>query len=134
LFAAPAAQRVWHTAGVETGETVAPLRERLLEIYARETPRVMDKLRGAAQARDWPALRSLAHYLQNSADALGAGQLQRCCHDLQSAAETATGDSVQSLLNAVELAANEPLFSCGWKQPPGHVSPPGHVGQLAHAL
>jgi signal transduction histidine kinase/CheY-like chemotaxis protein/HPt (histidine-containing phosphotransfer) domain-containing protein len=109
LFAAPGAHRVWRTAGAETGETAAPLRERLLEIYARETPRVMDKLRSAAQAHDWPVLRSLAHYLQNSADALGAGRLQRCCHDLECAAETAAGDSVGLLVREVEQAANEPL-------------------------
>jgi HPt (histidine-containing phosphotransfer) domain-containing protein len=69
----------------------------------------VDELRGAARAHDWPTLRSLAHYLKNSADALGAGRLQRCCNELQFAAETATGDSVGSLLTAVELAANEPL-------------------------
>jgi signal transduction histidine kinase/CheY-like chemotaxis protein/HPt (histidine-containing phosphotransfer) domain-containing protein len=126
MFAAPAAQRVWRTAGAETEETAAPLRERLLEIYARETPRVVDKLRGAAQAHDWPALRSLAHYLQNSADALGAGQLRRCCRDLESAAEKAADDSVGPLLTAVELAANEPL-SFRRKQPLVH------VGQLVHA-
>jgi HPt (histidine-containing phosphotransfer) domain-containing protein len=109
MSAAPAAQRVWRTAGAETEETAAPLRERLLEIYARETPRVVDELRGAARAHNWPALRSLAHYLQNSADVLGAGRLQRCCNALQFAAETATDDSVGPLLTAVELAANEPL-------------------------
>jgi HPt (histidine-containing phosphotransfer) domain-containing protein len=69
----------------------------------------VDELRGAARAHDWPALRSLAHYLQNSADVLGAGQLQRCCHDLQFAAEQAAGDSVGPLLTAVELAANNSL-------------------------
>jgi signal transduction histidine kinase/CheY-like chemotaxis protein/HPt (histidine-containing phosphotransfer) domain-containing protein len=120
MFAAPTAQRVWRTAGMETGETAAPLRERLLEIYARETPRVVDKLRGAARAHDWPALRSLAHYLQNSADALGAGRLQRCCHDLESAAKAAADDSVGPLLTAVELAANEPL-AFRRKQPFVHV-------------
>jgi signal transduction histidine kinase/CheY-like chemotaxis protein/HPt (histidine-containing phosphotransfer) domain-containing protein len=109
MFAAPAAQRVWRIAGAEIEEAAAPLRERLLEIYARETPRVVDKLRRAAQAHDWPALRLLAHYLKNSADALGAGQLQRCCHDLESAAKAAADDSVGPLLTAVELAANEPL-------------------------
>jgi signal transduction histidine kinase/CheY-like chemotaxis protein len=126
MFAAPAAQRVWQTAGAETGGTVAPLRERLLEIYARETPRVMDKLRGAAQAHDWPALRSLTHYLQNSADALGAVQLQRCCHDLESAAETAADDSVRPLLAAVELAANA-LLSSRRMQTPVHVGPWVHA-------
>jgi signal transduction histidine kinase/CheY-like chemotaxis protein/HPt (histidine-containing phosphotransfer) domain-containing protein len=126
MFAAPAAQRVWRTAGAEIEETAAPLRERLLEIYARETPRVVDKLRGAAQAHDWPALRSLAHYLQNSADALGAGRLQRCCHDLESAAKAAADDSVGPLLKAVELAANESL-SLRRKQQPAQVV------QLAHA-
>ncbi|HSY54704.1 MAG TPA: ATP-binding protein, partial [Opitutaceae bacterium] len=109
MSAAPAAQRVWRTAGIETEETAEPLRERLLEIYARETPRVVDELRGAARAHDWPALRSLAHYLQNSADTLGAGRLQRCCHELQFAAESAAGDCLGPLLAAVELAANEPL-------------------------
>jgi signal transduction histidine kinase/DNA-binding NarL/FixJ family response regulator len=132
MFAAPAAQRVWRTAGVETAETGTPLRERLLEIYARETPRVMDKLRGAAQAHDWPALRSLAHYLQNSADALGDERLQRCCHDLQFAAETASDDSVGSLLTALELAANEPL-ALRRKQLPVSARPRAQVGQLAHA-
>ncbi|HXA81405.1 MAG TPA: ATP-binding protein, partial [Opitutaceae bacterium] len=111
MFAAPAAQRVWRTVGAEIEETAAPLREKLLEIYTREAPRVMGELRGAAQAHDWPALRSLAHYLKNSADALGAGQLQRCCHDLESAAKAAADDSVGPLLTAVELAANEPLSS-----------------------
>jgi signal transduction histidine kinase/CheY-like chemotaxis protein/HPt (histidine-containing phosphotransfer) domain-containing protein len=119
IFAAPAAQRVWRTTGTETGEMAAPLRERLLEIYASETPRVVDKLRGAAQAHDWMTLRSLAHYLKNSADALGAGQLQRCCHDLESAAKAAADDSVGPLLTAVELAANEPLFFRR-KRPLGH--------------
>jgi signal transduction histidine kinase/CheY-like chemotaxis protein len=126
MFAAPAAQRVWRTAGAEIEETATPLRERLLEIYERETPRVVDRLRGAAQAHDWPALRSLAHYLQNSADALGAGQLQRCCHDLESAAKAAANDSVGPLLTAVELAANEHL-AFRRKQPFVH------VGQLAPA-
>jgi HPt (histidine-containing phosphotransfer) domain-containing protein len=132
MFAAPAAQRVWCTAGADTEETGTPLRERLLEIYARETPRVMDKLRGAAQAHDWPALRSLAHYLQNSAHALGDERLQRCCHDLQFAAETISDDSVGSLLTALELAANEPL-AFRRKQLPVSARPRVHVGQLAHA-
>ncbi|HXC01427.1 MAG TPA: ATP-binding protein [Opitutaceae bacterium] len=133
MFAAPAAQRVWRTMGAETEETAAPLRERLLDIYARETPRVVDKLRSAAQAHDWPALRSLAHYLQNSADALGAGRLQRCCHDLESAAKAAAADdSVGPLLTAVELAANEPLF-LRRKPPPVQVVTRGRVGQLVHA-
>jgi HPt (histidine-containing phosphotransfer) domain-containing protein len=109
MFAAPAAQRVWRTEGVESEETAAPLRERLLEIYARETPRLVDELRGAARAHNWPALRSLAHYLKNSADALGAGRLQQCCNDLQFVAEKAAEDSVGLLLTKVELAANEPL-------------------------
>jgi len=127
MFAAPAAQRVWRTAGADTEEcAAAPLRERLLEIYARETPRVVDKLRSAAQAHDWPAMRSLAHYLQNSADALGAERLHRCCHDLESAAEAAADDSVGPLLTAVELAANDPLLF-------RRNRPLVHAGQLVHA-
>jgi signal transduction histidine kinase/DNA-binding NarL/FixJ family response regulator len=109
ISAAPAAQRVLSTVGVDARKAAQPQRAKLLEIYARETPRVVGELRGAAQAHDWPALRSLAHYLQNSADVLGAGRLQRCCHDLQFAAETAADDSVWPLLAAVELAVGESL-------------------------
>jgi signal transduction histidine kinase/CheY-like chemotaxis protein len=109
ISAAPAAQRAWRAAGAEVEKAWGPNRRRLLEIYARETPRVVGQLRGAARSHDWPTLRSLAHYLQNSADVIGAGRLQRCCRELQFAAETAADNSVWPLLTEVEAAANEPL-------------------------
>ncbi|HTB80923.1 MAG TPA: ATP-binding protein [Opitutaceae bacterium] len=109
ISAAPAAHRVWLTAGADTAECDGPLRERLLEIYVRETPRVVDGLRGAARAHDWMALSSLAHYLKNSADTLGAGRLQRYCRELQFAAEAADDGRVAPLLAAVESASTEPI-------------------------
>ena len=109
VSAAPVARRVSRKAEAAAAATVAELREKLLEIYARETPRVVDGLRGAAQAHDWLTLRSLAHYLKNSADTLGAGRLQRCCRELQFAAEAADDVRIVPLLEAVELASSEPI-------------------------
>ncbi|HTQ30560.1 MAG TPA: ATP-binding protein [Opitutaceae bacterium] len=109
ISAAPVARRLGRKAEAAAAATVMQLRERLLEIYARETPRVVDGLRGAAQAHDWLTLRSLAHYLKNSADTLGAGRLQRCCRELQFAAEAADDNRVIPLLAAVEMASNEPI-------------------------
>ena len=109
VSAAPVAQRVGRRAEAAASAAVAELRTKLLEIYARETPQVVVGLRGAARAHDWLTLRSLAHYLKNSADTLGAGRLQRCCRELQNAAEAADDGRVISLLEAVESASSEPI-------------------------
>jgi signal transduction histidine kinase/DNA-binding NarL/FixJ family response regulator len=83
------------------------LRARLLADFTRETPRLLEEMQVALTARDWPRLRSRAHYLKNSADILGASALQAACDRLATFDDTEHLHSVRLMLEAVSAAIPE---------------------------
>lgn len=83
------------------------LRARLVGEFARETPRVLEEIRLALDARDWPRLRNRAHYLKNSADILGASDLQQACRRLEAIDDTTQVAVVRGFVDAVANAIPE---------------------------
>lgn len=90
-----------------------PLRSRLTAQFAHETPRLLEEMRIALAAADWPQLRNRAHYLKNSADILGAIALQDACRQLAALDEHADAATARRLLAAVEgaIPGNFPILA-----------------------
>ena len=86
----------------------AALRQRLLIQYEKETPGIVARMVDAAHGKDWVSLYRLAHYLKNSADALGARRLQHFCRELQLAAEAADETRIEPLLSVVKISWRDP--------------------------
>ena len=86
----------------------AALRQRLLTQYEKETPGIVARMVDAAHGKDWVSLHRLAHYLKNSADALGARRLQHFCRELQLAAEAADETRIEPLLSVVKISWRDP--------------------------
>ncbi len=86
----------------------AALRQRLLIQYEKETPGIVARMTDAAHGKDWVSLYRLAHYLKNSADALGARRLQHFCRELQLAAEAADESRIVPLLSVVKISWRDP--------------------------
>ena len=86
----------------------AALRQRLLIQYEKETPGIVARMVEAAHGKDWASLYRLAHYLKNSADALGARRLQHFCRELQLAAEAADETRIEPLLSVVKISWRDP--------------------------
>jgi HPt (histidine-containing phosphotransfer) domain-containing protein len=57
--------------------------EKLLEVFARTTPPVLEELRTAVEAGDADARRRLAHKLRGSADTVGAQRLSELALELE---------------------------------------------------
>jgi two-component system, sensor histidine kinase and response regulator len=57
--------------------------EKLLDVFARTTPPVLEELRAAVEAGDGDARRRLAHKLRGSADTVGAQRLSELAHELE---------------------------------------------------
>lgn len=99
--------------GVPRMEELSPrisddtLRARLFADFARETPRLLEAMNTAFAARDWPRLRSHAHYLKNSADILGATPLQEACRRLATFEDGESPASVRWMIDAVMAAVPE---------------------------
>jgi HPt (histidine-containing phosphotransfer) domain-containing protein len=55
----------------------------LIELYAEDTPRRLDAIRGALAARDLAALRRAAHGLKGSSASLGARRVWILCEELE---------------------------------------------------
>jgi CheY-like chemotaxis protein/nitrogen-specific signal transduction histidine kinase len=77
------------------------LRTQLASKFVEETPAILEELRAAAAAGDWPTLRRRAHYLKNSADIIGAAALQAAC---DRAAAMTESDDPRALVAAIEAA------------------------------
>jgi HPt (histidine-containing phosphotransfer) domain-containing protein len=86
----------------------AALRQRLLIQYEKETPGIVARMVDATHGKDWVSLYRLAHYLKNSADALGARRLQHFCRELQQAAEAADETRIEPLLSVVQISWRDP--------------------------
>lgn len=82
----------------------AALRAQLASQFVAETPLVLDALRAALANQDWPRLRDRAHYLKNSADIIGAADLQSACRKLSALADAEAAHGATSLVAEVESA------------------------------
>ena len=76
--------------GLVDGERVSSLlslgpglAEKVVEVFARTTPGVLDELRAAVEAGDGEAQRALAHKLRGSADTVGAQRLSELARQLE---------------------------------------------------
>ncbi|HOD46598.1 MAG TPA: response regulator [Opitutaceae bacterium] len=94
----------------EPEDPMAAVFKKLRRQYAEETPALLEEMRAACRARDWPCLRRHAHYLKNSADVLRLVELQAACQKLfdwtSQPSDPSQGDS---LFNSVEQATNRSL-------------------------
>ena len=81
-----------------------PLRARLWDHFARETPTVLAELHSAKQVSDWDRLRRAAHYLKNSADVLGLTELQKACAAVAQISEADATDDAGRLIEEIEAA------------------------------
>ena len=59
------------------------LAEKLLDVFARTTPAVLDELRAAVERDDGEARRALAHKLRGSAETVGAQRLSELARQLE---------------------------------------------------
>ena len=76
--------------GLVDGERVSSLlslgpglAEKVVEVFARTTPGVLDELQAAVEAGDGEAQRALAHKLRGSADTVGAQRLSELARQLE---------------------------------------------------
>ena len=59
------------------------LAEKVVEVFARTTPAVLDELRAAVAGGDGEAQRALAHKLRGSAETVGAQRLSELARQLE---------------------------------------------------
>ena len=98
------AARVPDGDGLVDGERVnsmlslgASLVEKLLEVFARTTPPMLEELRAAVEADDADARRRLAHKLRGSADTVGAQRLSELALELENGNGEGAGAAVAEL-------------------------------------
>ena len=75
------------------------LAEKVVDVFARTVPAVLDDLRAAVERDDGEARRALAHKLRGSADTVGAQRLSELARQLELDEDTDTA-----------LAALEPVY------------------------
>jgi len=71
--------------------------EKLLDVFARTTPPVLEELRSAVEAGDADARRRLAHKLRGSADTVGAQRLSELARELEDGNGEGAGAAVAEL-------------------------------------
>jgi HPt (histidine-containing phosphotransfer) domain-containing protein len=71
--------------------------EKLLDVFARTTPPVLEQLRAAVEADDADARRRLAHKLRGSADTVGAQRLSELALELEDGSGEGAGAAVAEL-------------------------------------
>jgi two-component system sensor histidine kinase/response regulator len=71
--------------------------EKLLEVFARTTPPMLEELRSAVEAGDADARRRLAHKLRGSADTVGAQRLSELALELENGNGEGAGAAVAEL-------------------------------------
>jgi signal transduction histidine kinase/CheY-like chemotaxis protein len=96
--------------------TADALRERLSRQFVRDLPAQRDAIDAAIAAADWPLVRSLAHYLKNSAVVIRDDTLFSICTGLENAATEADVDAVRRWRGQAEDALNRWL--AGSPMPP----------------
>jgi signal transduction histidine kinase/DNA-binding NarL/FixJ family response regulator len=102
------------TQAARTGAPATPritswneLQSKLRAQFELETPAMIEDLREAVRGGDWNRVRTRAHYLKNSADVLGARELQIACQALSE--PVIAGDSARAtrLLISIEAAIGQ---------------------------
>ena len=71
--------------------------EKLLDVFARTTPPMLEELRAAVDAGDGEARRRLAHKLRGSADTVGAQRLSELARELENGNGEGAGAAVAEL-------------------------------------
>lgn len=80
----------------------------LVRMFATEAPIRIKKMEAAYLAADTEALSLHAHYLRSACLALGAGQLAKTCHDLESiGAGDIKQENAESYLAPLHVQLNE---------------------------
>jgi CheY-like chemotaxis protein len=76
----------------------------LVELFLREAPARLARIRAALEQADAQALRAAAHALKGSAGTLGACGVQDLCGELEELAESGRLDGAAELVQALEAA------------------------------
>lgn len=74
----------------------------VINLYLVESPKLIEKLKLAADAADVTGIASAAHTLKSSSANLGATTLTRLCDDIQASARTAGTNEASKLVERVE--------------------------------
>jgi two-component system sensor histidine kinase/response regulator len=80
----------------------AELLARVINVYLLESPKLMQKLKRAAHARDAREIARSAHSLKSSSANVGATMLSRYCEDIEASARRADTEEASKILAKIE--------------------------------
>jgi len=75
---------------------------RVISLYLAESPKLMQKLKQAAGAKDAPEIARSAHSLKSSSANVGAKVLSRYCEDIEATARRADTEEARKILAKIE--------------------------------
>jgi two-component system sensor histidine kinase/response regulator len=75
---------------------------RVINLYLVESPKLIQKLKQAADANDAPEIARSAHSLRSSSANVGAGALSRYCGDIEASARRADSEEARKLFAIIE--------------------------------
>jgi HPt (histidine-containing phosphotransfer) domain-containing protein len=77
---------------------------RLIELFLRDAPGRLARIRAALQQNDAQALQDAAHALNGSASTLGVFRMQELCAELEDLAQSGSADGAAEVVQALEAA------------------------------
>jgi HPt (histidine-containing phosphotransfer) domain-containing protein len=78
-------------------------RRRIITIYLDSTPMLLESIKTAICALDWPSLCKAAHSLKSSSMNVGAGELGSICAELERAGKTSSIiDEAKNIVDRLE--------------------------------
>jgi HPt (histidine-containing phosphotransfer) domain-containing protein len=84
----------------ETGDAAASI----IEIFATQSPMLIEQMRAAGDGADTATLRAIAHKLKGSCVALGATEMASRCQELEDQAGRGTLEGAKALVSQLETA------------------------------
>jgi len=75
---------------------------RVINLYLAESPKLIEKLKQAAQANDAPEIARSAHSLRSSSANVGAEVLSRYCGDIEASARRADTEEARKIFGIIE--------------------------------
>jgi two-component system, sensor histidine kinase and response regulator len=77
---------------------------RLIDLFLRDAPARVGRIRAALQAQDAEAVREVAHALKGSAGTLGAHKMEELCADLEDQGASGSLEGASTVVEALEAA------------------------------
>jgi HPt (histidine-containing phosphotransfer) domain-containing protein len=75
---------------------------RVINLYLAESPKLIQKLKQAADANDAPEIARSAHSLRSSSANVGAGVLSEYCGDIEASARRADTEEARRIFRIIE--------------------------------